>query len=82
MSDHIVELADAIYREKVERARRRPIEEKILDGCELFAYACEITKAGIRHQNPEFSEEQVRAELRRRLELGRRLGMLDSEARR
>lgn len=73
MSDSIHQLAEAIYREKVERARRRPLAEKLLDGGELFQYACLITKAGIRHDHPQFSEEQVRAELRRRLDIARRL---------
>jgi hypothetical protein len=70
----IKELADAIYRERVLRARRTPIEQKILAGAELFELACQITCAGIRHQNPEADEATVQALLRERLALGRRLG--------
>lgn len=61
-------LADEIYRERVLRARRTPPEEKFLAGEELFEYACAITLAGIRNQNPGFTEEDCRRELNRRLE--------------
>lgn len=70
--DGIAELADDIYRDRVARARVRPIADKLLDGGELFEYACGISKSGIRFQNPHFTEDQVRAELRRRLDIGRR----------
>ena len=72
--ESIKELADAIYRERVLRARRTPIEQKIFVGAELFESACEITRAGIRHQNPGADEVTVEALLRERLALGRRLG--------
>jgi len=65
--------ADDLYREEVLRARKQPIEDKILDGIELFDFACEMTKAGIRMQNPGFTDKEVESELRRRLDLGRRL---------
>jgi hypothetical protein len=61
-------LADELYRERVLRARRTPPEEKFLAGEELFEYACAITLAGIRNQNPGFSEEDCRRELNRRLD--------------
>ncbi len=68
-------LADEIYRERVIRARGTPPEEKFLAGEELFEYACQITLAGIRNQNLEFSEEDCRRELNRRLELRKRMEM-------
>ena len=43
--------------------------QKFLAGAELFDYACEITKAGIRMQHPDWNDEQVVDEIRRRLEL-------------
>lgn len=60
-------LADEIYRERVERARRAAPEEKALAGQRLFKSACEITLVGIRDQNPALSEEQCRKILRDRL---------------
>ena len=54
----------------VEAARRQTFAQKFWAGAELFEYACAITEAGIRMQHPDFSDEQVRAELRRRIALG------------
>jgi hypothetical protein len=70
----IKELADAIYRERVLRARRTPIEQKLLAGAELFEAACQVTCDGIRHQNPGIDESEVQKILRDRLALARRLG--------
>jgi hypothetical protein len=61
------ELIIQLDREDIEQARRMSFEQKFIAGAELFDYACGITKAGIRWQNPTFNEEQVMAELRRRV---------------
>jgi hypothetical protein len=71
--ESIRELADAIYKERVLRARRTPIEQKILAGAELFESACRITCDGIRDQNPGIDEDEVQRILRDRLALRRRL---------
>ena len=63
------ELVDSIYREKVLRARRRSPEAKLMDGAELFEYACEIARSGIRAQFPNASDDEVKTELRRRLRI-------------
>jgi len=68
------ELADAIYREKVLRARATPPEQKLFAGVELFTLACEVTKAGIRSQFPDADESRVGEILQQRLDLSRRLG--------
>jgi len=67
------ELIDALYRERVLRAREMPAEEKLLAGADLFEWACEITKAGIRSQYPDADEGQVQAILAQRLALQQRL---------
>jgi hypothetical protein len=67
------ELIDDIYREKVRRARRMKPEAKLLAGIELFEYAAEITKAGIRSQFPLADEKEVLRILRERLALRERL---------
>ena len=67
------QLIDAIYRERVRRAQATPPGEKLLDGPELFDWACEIMCAGIRHQNPQADEEDVRTIALQRLQLQRRL---------
>lgn len=64
-----VELIDALDREDIEQSRRMTFEQKFLAGAELFDYACGITKAGIRWQNPSFDEAQVMTELRRRVSM-------------
>jgi hypothetical protein len=70
-------LIDQLYREEVEDARKMSGEEKLLAGQQLFEYACEITLAGIRHQNPGISEEQCRVILRERLAWRRRMEQLE-----
>ncbi len=70
--DDIAELAAAIDREKLERAKRMTRAERFLAGGELFDEACEISRSGIRHRHPDFTQDQVEAELRRRIEIGRR----------
>jgi hypothetical protein len=70
-------LIDELYREEVLEARRMSPEEKFLAGEELFQYACSITLAGIRSENPGFSEADCRHELERRLELRERMDQHD-----
>lgn len=71
--ESIRELADANDRERVQRARRTPIDQKRWAGAELFEAACQITWDGIRHQNPGIIEERVQEILRDRLAPRRRL---------
>ena len=66
-------LADEIYRERVAEASMMPPEEKLLAGEELFDYACSITLAGIRDQNPGLSEEECLRILEERLDLRERM---------
>ncbi len=69
----IQRLAEELYRERVAEARVMPAEEKLLAGEELFDYACSITLAGIRDQNPGLSEEECRRILEERLDLRERM---------
>lgn len=69
-------LIDELYREEVLEARTMPMEEKLLLGERLFKWACEITLAGIRSQNPHASEQECQRILRDRIELGKKLGTL------
>lgn len=73
MDSQFQPLADAIYRDRVLRARRTPMEQKILEGPRLFDYACAITMAGLRSENPHACENELRMVLRQRLALGRKL---------
>ena len=67
------ELVDAIYRERVLRARATHPDQKLLDGPRLFDFACRITMDGIRNQYPDADEQRVREILAQRLALQRRL---------
>jgi hypothetical protein len=69
----IKELADAIFRERVRRAREMSPEEKLMAGPRLFDMACKVMADGIRDQYPDADEEQVQKILRERLALTRRL---------
>jgi hypothetical protein len=69
-------LIDELYREEVLEARKMPIEEKLLLGERLFRWACEVTLAGIRNQNPFASEQECQRILFERIELGKKMGTL------
>ena len=53
--------------EEIEEARRMTPTQKLRAGGDLFDDACRWTLAGIRHQHPDFSDEQAMDELRRRI---------------
>ena len=61
------DLIAALRHDEIERARRMTPEEKFTAGPRLFAYACQITLAGIRAQFPKADEATVRQILRDRL---------------
>ncbi len=66
-------LQDSIFWSKVERAKQTPLEEKFLDGPRLFDEMSRWTKACIRGEHPEFTDEQVQQEFLRRLAIRKRL---------
>ena len=74
------ELIDDLYRERVLRARRMSLEEKLLAGPQLFDFACRIVRDGIRNQHPDATDEQVEEILLQRLALRRRLEELECPA--
>ena len=65
--------ADAIYRERVLRARNTPPDQKMIDGIRLFERACGLMRDGIRHQFPNADPRKVEEILRNRLDIVRRL---------
>jgi hypothetical protein len=66
-------LIDAIFVDKVRRARLMSPGEKMLDGPRLFDQNCQLMRGAIRSQFPEFDDAQVEQELRRRLAIARRI---------
>ena len=75
MNSEFQPLADALYRERVLRARRTPPEDRILEGPRLIDYACSITLAGLQSERPDASEAELRQALHQRLEIKRKLEM-------
>jgi len=66
-AEQIRQQAAECHARKIRQARRMSPSEKFFAGAELFEYACGITLAGIRNQYPQWTKEQCREELRRRL---------------
>jgi hypothetical protein len=53
------QLAAALYREEVARARAMAPEDKLLAGPRLFARTCRLLADGVRHRQPELDEAGV-----------------------
>ena len=67
------ELVDAIYREKVLRARRMTPQRRVEVGAELSDMGRQMMREAILRQNPTATEEEIRLEMRYRFKLARRL---------
>ncbi len=67
-------LMDGIFREKVLRARASKQPGVLsLDGFDLFEAALELTREGIRSEQPDATDAEIEAEVKRRLEIRRRI---------
>jgi len=71
--DHIQEMIDTIYFERVKAAQAMSPEEKLMAGPRLFDLSCRIMADGIRDEHPQADEQTVQQILRERLSLIRRL---------
>jgi hypothetical protein len=60
-------------REAIERGRSMTDAQRLLSGAELFDAACMMSEAGIRSDHPDYTDEQVLEELRRRIRIGQEL---------
>jgi len=69
--EEIMQQAKACDDIKVAQARQMSLKEKFLAGADLFEEACRWTMIGIKDQFPDYTEEQQKAELRRRLDMMR-----------
>ncbi len=73
MENDIKALADAIYRDKVRRARALTEGARFDTGIELFEGALGLMEDGVRAQFPELDEDGVNAAVRARLTRIRRM---------
>lgn len=71
--DYSVEFIRELFYRDLERARRMTPAARFLAGPELWDMACSISKSGIRHQNPQASEEEIDRLLDERIARGRRI---------
>lgn len=65
--------ADAIYRDKVLRARQRTMDERLRDGLECFELSCQLMADGVRQQFQLTDEKLVLRKVRERLDIVRRM---------
>jgi len=63
------ELVDDIYKERIQRARVTPPEQKLLDSFRLFEFSLGIMLDGIRDENPGADDKRVQELLARRFEI-------------
>ena len=73
MESTTADLADAIFREKVLRARQQTPSEKWALCFELHELAIATMRAGIATQNPDLDDAGIAAELDRRLRIRRQI---------
>lgn len=73
MENATADLANAIFREKVLRARQQSPSEKWAMCFELHDLAIQTMRSGIRAQYPKLDESGITAELDRRLRIRRQL---------
>jgi hypothetical protein len=62
-------LVDAIYWEKVRRAREMDGGAKLLAGPELFDFACQWTRAGILRDHPEATPAEILDLIQQRIDI-------------
>lgn len=67
MSTRTQALADAIERDRFLRARRLTVDQRLVQGAELFDFACEASLAGLRAQFPAATDAELQVRLRQRL---------------
>ena len=60
-------------RKQIENYRRMSGPERMQISFELFELAQEMIDCSVRHQHPDWSDEQVAAEVRRRSQLAERI---------
>lgn len=60
-----LEPMDRLRQDDIERARRTPPGEKLLQALDLMATGIELYRAGVRSRRPDATEAEIDAEVRR-----------------
>ena len=63
---------EAALQKQIEHYRQMTGEQRLALALELHEFACDVARAGIRHQHPEADEAEIRRRLMARLELARK----------
>lgn len=63
---------EAALQKQIEHYRQMTGEQRLALALELHEFACDVARAGIRHQHPEADEAEIRRRLMERLELARK----------
>jgi len=66
----IPEQINAIDSARIERVRRMTMEERFLEGLQLWSLARETVLAGVRMQFPHATEEEIETLVRQRMKQG------------
>lgn len=69
----IDQLADAIHRDRVLRARALTMDERLRDGLECYDLSLRLMADGVRHQFQSADESEVWAKVRERLDIVRKI---------
>lgn len=64
---------DQALAKQIELYRQMTGEQRLKIALDLHTFACNVSRAGIRRQFPEATEEEVEQHLRRRIEVGRQI---------
>lgn len=62
---------EAALARQIELYRAMTGEQRLRIALDLHEFACNVARAGIRHQFPDADDAEVERQLRRRIELGR-----------
>ena len=62
---------EAALAKQIELYRAMTGQQRLAIALDLHEFACDVARAGIRHQYPDASADEVERELRRRIELSR-----------
>jgi hypothetical protein len=62
---------EAALAKQIELYRAMTGQQRLAIALDLHEFACDVARAGIRHQYPDAAPDEVERELRRRIELSR-----------
>ncbi len=67
------ELIAQLHQEEISGAKDLTFGQRFLAGAELFDYACSIARDSIKLQHPDWTDDQVSDEIRRRMDIADRM---------